>query len=72
MMKSKGIFRQFFRSLFSVTSLVISSLFIGGLIEIFSIITIREPHFESAFELFVENQAGFPMTNSVLGVPSVD
>jgi len=39
--------------------------------QIQSTITIREQHFDSAFELFVETKTGFPMTNSALVVPSV-
>lgn len=39
--------------------------------QIQSIIKIREKHFDSAFELFVETKTGFPLANTALVVPSV-
>ena len=53
-------FRHFFLSHFRKWHIFGKWLFRRSLIEIFSIITIREKHFESAYKLFVENKTGFP------------
>ena len=64
MIKSKGIQGYSFSATFYNVFLLFSN-FIN-----FSIITIREQHFDSAFELFVETKTGFPLTNELV-VPSV-